>query len=260
MTANNRSKTAELIWKSETCFQIDDANFRRIGFGDPNKYSTERELVIEKPKWLIKRYISLFEKLRPAIIVELGIKQGGSCAFFQKLSRAKKVIAIDIAEQPVEALEAYIKNNNLSQSLLPFFNVDQADREKIEKILDREIGDEGIDLVVDDASHFLEESRQSFNILFPKLRQGGAYIIEDWPWAHATLAFDDDFPAFWPEKEPLTKLVFELLLSLPAIPDLISEIVIDKNSATIWRGRAELDQKDFDISNCSLARGRNLLP
>ena len=97
------------------------------------------------------------------------------------------------------------------------------------------------------------------NTLFPRLRNGGVYVIEDWPWAHDTLEKADDWPAFWPDKEPLTKLVFQLVLACPAIPGLISEVVIDRNSVTIRRGEAAIDKADFDIANCSLARGRNLI-
>ncbi len=39
-----------------------------------------------------------------------------------------------------------------------------------------------LDLVIDDASHMYEQTKRSFEILFPLLRPGGLYIIEDWSW------------------------------------------------------------------------------
>jgi predicted methyltransferase len=40
------------------------------------------------------------------------------------------------------------------------------------------IDDQLLDLVVDDTSH-LGPTRASFNTLFPRLRPGGVYVIED---------------------------------------------------------------------------------
>lgn len=249
----------DINWINEKCFTIDEERFRLIHFGDPNRYSTEGELVVEKQDWLIRRYAKLIEGLRPRRIVELGIQQGGSCAFLQRLANAEKLIVIDIEGERIAALDHYIERNNLSNVLKPFYGVNQTDRVQIENLIHEEMGDSKLDLVIDDASHFLDETRQSFNILFPKLRRGGAYVIEDWSWAHDTLDNEDDWPAFWLEREPLTKLVFELVLACPAIPNLISEVVIDRNSVTVWRGDAAIDEKHFDISTCSLARGRNLI-
>ena len=41
-----------------------------------------------------------------------------------------------------------------------------------------------LDLVIDDASHLLPETTASFNVLFPRLRAGGLFVIEDWSWQH----------------------------------------------------------------------------
>ena len=38
--------------------------------------------------------------------------------------------------------------------------------------------------MIDDASHLYEPSLASFETLFPLLRPGGTYIIEDWKWEH----------------------------------------------------------------------------
>jgi hypothetical protein len=39
-----------------------------------------------------------------------------------------------------------------------------------------------VDLVIDDASHLYPFTKGSFETLFPRLRPGGLYIIEDWSW------------------------------------------------------------------------------
>ena len=84
-------------------------------------------------------------------------------------------------------------------------------------------------------------------------------MIEGWPWAHAPVGQTDDAPLLYPEREPMTKLIFEIVLACPSTRDLIAEVVIDKNSATVWRGEGQLDSTAFDIAQCSLARGRKLI-
>jgi len=54
----------------------------------------------------------------------------------------------------------------------------------LEECYGEEFGSDSVDLVIDDASHFLFETRESFRFLFPRLRPGGIYIIADWGWAH----------------------------------------------------------------------------
>ena len=39
---------------------------------------------------------------------------------------------------------------------------------------------EPLDLVIDDASHLYGPTMASFEVLFPRLRPGGLYVIEDW--------------------------------------------------------------------------------
>jgi len=63
------------------------------------------------------------------------------------------------------------------------FGTSQCDGDKLSQIVLGELADE-LDLVVDDASHTYEETRASFEFLFPLLSPGGIYVIEDWSWAH----------------------------------------------------------------------------
>ena len=48
--------------------------------------------------------------------------------------------------------------------------------------VDAAFGNRPLDLVMDDASHLGPQTRASFETLFPRLRAGGLYIIEDWSW------------------------------------------------------------------------------
>ena len=62
----------------------------------------------------------------------------------------------------------------------PLFGVDQGNRAQMLEIMDREFGDAPLDLVVDDASHLYEETKASLEVLLPRVRPGGLFIIEDW--------------------------------------------------------------------------------
>jgi cephalosporin hydroxylase len=208
---------------------------------------------------MIERYESLVKTLKPRKIFELGIQRGGSCVFFQSLSEADKLVAIEISDKPVPAVDEYIAKNKLEDTLRPYYGVDQADMARLREIVSKEFKGEEIDLVIDDASHFLDETRNSFNALFPYVRPGGAYVIEDWPWAHAKIDGLDDGSALWPEREPMTKLIFELILACPSTHSYIDQVVIDRNSATVWRGKNKIEPEGFDISKCSVARGRDLI-
>jgi hypothetical protein len=61
--------------------------------------------------------------------------------------------------------------------------VNQEDREAVREIAEHEF-DAPLDLVIDDASHLYEPTRTSFDALFPLLRPGGLYIVEDWQMAY----------------------------------------------------------------------------
>lgn len=248
-----------ISWKDKKNFTVGDVQFLLLKWGIADMESTIDEFVLAKHDWMIHRYERLVKTLKPKNIFELGIQRGGSCVFFQCLADAKKLVAIDISEERIPAVDEYIKRNSLEDCLRPLYGVDQGDMDKLRQIVAQEFKGEKIDLVIDDASHFLDETRNSFNVLFPHVRPGGAYVIEDWPWAHAKIDKDDDEPFLYPEREPMTKLIFELVLACPSTFDFIEEITIDKNSAIVWRGKKPIDPDSFDIAKCSLARGRKLI-
>lgn len=71
----------------------------------------------------------------------------------------------------------------LQEDRIKIFQGSQVDKDFLDKVCS-EIGD--IDLIIDDGSHINEHVIESFKILFPKLKDGGIYVIEDtctayWP-------------------------------------------------------------------------------
>ncbi len=73
--------------------------------------------------------------------------------------------------------------SRIKERLKPFWAVDQQDSARLREIWQTEFR-APLDLVIDDASHLYGPTKTSFETLFPLLRPGGLYIIEDWAWGH----------------------------------------------------------------------------
>jgi demethylmacrocin O-methyltransferase len=64
----------------------------------------------------------------------------------------------------------------IEENRIRIFRGSQVDKEFLQKV-HRETGD--FDLIIDDGSHVNEDVIESFKLLFPKLKEGGIYAIED---------------------------------------------------------------------------------
>jgi hypothetical protein len=157
--------------------QIEGIPFR---YGSPYGVSTPEALFIGKQEQLAQDYLELMRGAG-GNIVELGIFQGGSAAATALLASPQRLVVVDRCE-PVEALDRFIVDQGLEHVLHPHYGVDQGDRELMTRIVTDEFGAAPLDLVVDDASHLYGPTRTSFEVLFPRLRPGGRFLIEDWHW------------------------------------------------------------------------------
>jgi hypothetical protein len=214
--------------------------------------ASDRFCLVKRPD-LVLAYLKLIDDLRPATVVELGVYQGGGCALVALAADPDVLIGVELDQGRVPALDALIAERALGERVHVYYGVDQADASTLRDVVGRHLGSRCLDLVVDDASHLLGPSRISFNTLFPDLRPGGVYIIEDWSWAHTSWL--DPLPT----ETPLTRLVFDITMALPSRPGLISELQINRDWAVVVRGDAEVDKSDFDVSTCYSERGRALL-
>jgi predicted O-methyltransferase YrrM len=142
------------------------------------------ELCIKKPPGLVDRTVELLRDFRHGNIVELGISLGGSTALIAQVAEPAKFVALELSQEPVKSLETFLDATGRRTAVRPHYGVDQADRDAVPRIIQEEFGSEPLDLVTDDASHLLDLTRTSFEMLFPRLRPGGTYIIEDWNWEH----------------------------------------------------------------------------
>jgi predicted O-methyltransferase YrrM len=226
-------------------------------------------LPVMKPRTLVERYIDLCNSLRPAKIVELGIRHGGSTALLSELAHPRKLVAVELEQLPAPLLTSYVEDQRLGDVVRPYYGVDQADRAQVVAIVEAEFGGEAIDLVVDDASHLYEQSRSSFETLFPRLRPGGLFVIEDWSWLHrlydAVVAIlQNPTPAQIEELErrmeggdadrepqpvPLSRLVLELVLARATSSAAIDDITINDGWVVVRRGHDRLDRASFRVAD-----------
>lgn len=217
--------------------------------------STSDTFTIVKNEPYLRVYEQLAAGFSPRSILELGIFQGGSYVLLDKLFKPRRMSAVEISPQPVEPLLRYIA---AMEGRFVHFSTSQCDREILGQIVRDELADE-LDLVVDDASHTYEQTKAAFEFLFPLLRPGGAYVIEDWSWAHAPRYQSPDAPLA--KRRALSNLLFEQIM-LMGSTSLIAEIRVWKFLYLIRKtetafGRSEAGKVDGgSIFDQILSRGR----
>jgi demethylmacrocin O-methyltransferase len=124
--------------------------------------------------WYTPHYMNYFRKFKNKKIKLLEIGVGGyekpnaggnSLRMWKKYFPFGKIFAIDIYDK-----------SSLQENRIKIYKGSQVDREFLEKITN-EI--ESLDIIIDDGSHLNEHIIETFKILFPKLKDGGIYVVED---------------------------------------------------------------------------------
>ncbi len=234
---------------------VDGVSIFIDGPGCYSKYNDREDLFfMAKSKGFIDSYLDIFYGKRVSTILEIGIFKGGSTVFFHKFFNPIKLVAIDISDQVVSCLERYI--NEAAQGVIKsYYNVSQSSVDDLIAIIEKEFPN-GIDMVIDDASHFYEESKVSFETVFPYVVKGGSYIIEDWPWSHS-----DAFQVpgnIWEDKKSLTNLIFEILMLQGSNGGIVHKIESVPGFVNIVRGGYGLNRRTFKIDDHIKNRGMNL--
>jgi hypothetical protein len=166
---------------------VDGVEFQVAPFGGA---PGDRQLVVVKPRGAIEGYQELLGRHDHPNVVELGIAFGGSVGLFALLAQPSKLVAVELSAERVPLLDDLIASRGLEDRVRLHYGTDQADVARLAAIVDEEFRGESLDLVIDDASHMYDETVASFELLFPHLRPGGDYVIEDWSadhWLRAVL-------------------------------------------------------------------------
>jgi methyltransferase family protein len=123
---------------------------------------------------------------RAITLLELGVHTGESLKVWASYFPRGTIIGVDVMENKAD-FSAYPN--------IIFERADQTDPHRLNEIC-RAHAAGGLDIIVDDASHMGLYSAASYEALFPHLKPGGLYIIEDW----CTGYLDD-----WPDGSHLEK-------------------------------------------------------
>ena len=197
-------------WHSDH-MRLGELLFRLEHFRNKNWALGHRYFNLYKVKELYDQYEKFFAtklNFQAKNILEIGMWDGGSLAIWSEIFLPSKLVGIDFKADRGDSdyFKQYLESRNLQGRVHTYWGTDQGDRAALSEIVDREFKGP-IDLILDDASHLYEPTKVSFELLFPKLREGGVYIIEDWAWLHWP-EFQDD--PYFSGQIGLTKLVIEL--------------------------------------------------
>jgi hypothetical protein len=123
-------------------------------------------------KWLhylplYDRHLSQYRRAGSAAILEIGVSKGGSLKLWREyFGPEARIFGVDIDPKCAQ-FDADYGHVRIGS---------QADPDFLRGVVE-EMG--GIDVVIDDGSHVMEHIDITFQTLFPLLRKGGTYVVED---------------------------------------------------------------------------------
>jgi hypothetical protein len=253
MTANSGKHCMSGVrFTSYEEFEIDD-----LAFVLPNaaSHSDPSRIVVLKDRGFIDSYLGSLPELAVRRAFGFGIWQGGSAIFLTKLLNLELFVCVDLSPTNAD-VENTIERAGLSKKIKPYFEVQQDNADRVREIIEQEFGNDPPDLIIDDASHLYEATKQSFQISFPYLKEGGYYVIENWSWAH------------WPENQTgsergveqpaMTNLIIELVVLLPS-SDMIESISVRQGFVIVKKKASRFKAQLLNINDTLRMRGRSLV-
>jgi hypothetical protein len=140
------------------------------------QFNTDKDV----PHGYLPDYRMLAVQLGPAATVcEVGVLQGGSLDMWQELFPDGRVIGVDNdpASRWPDGTHRIVANQ---------------DHPQLGRLVAAE-APQGCDLIVDDASHIGHLTAATFALLWPLIRPGGFYVVEDWadPWVSPEVGVAD---------------------------------------------------------------------
>ena len=227
-----------LIWQKDRLL-YNGLVFRLEHYKNDDWELGDQCFVFYKIKKLVDQYVQFFANrdFDCRRLLELGMWEGGSLAFWYEALRPDTVIGIDISDRKDSAyFQAFVRGHQLENRVKTYWRVSQADKPKVREIVRKEFNGP-LDLVIDDASHIYAPTLSSFETLFPMIRPGGFYIIEDWAWEHWPACYVEDRSR--DDDEGLSDLVSQLVQAAGTSDSLIKSVTVYEGFAAVERSDAQ---------------------
>ena len=253
-------------WQTRTSFELQGYHFdipnSMKEFLTPTEPSHPDSFYLGKTTPMIGAYLRQLRERMPSRILELGVYQGGSAAFLQLLAKPQRMLAMDLSTDRLPLLENFIEKEKLTKRMHMKYGIDQADKETVRGLVAEHLGEgRSVDLVVDDASHLLAPTRASFEAVFPYVRSGGSFVIEDYASlqivcnGHLDRALDgEQGPAtlvkhalrdgLQDDLRPLHAMAVEVMLASILEPTIFAKVIVDRHWLRIVRGSKHIEEPE----------------
>lgn len=124
---------------------------------------------------ILHGYINIYSKYLSHLknkklkILEIGVADGKSILSWNNFFKKSKIIGIDLKKINIKDLKLDKKNIFIHQG-------SQSDTTFLKMLIKKY---KNFDVIIDDGSHFPNDVKTSFNVLYPSLKKGGFYFVED---------------------------------------------------------------------------------
>lgn len=189
-------------------------------------------------------YDRIFEPRRETVtdLMEIGILkhpntnwcpyEGASILMWNDYFTNAQIHGVDIVDHTKmdrhgsDRIHVYIKN--------------QGDRMQLKYLMENEIGKQ-MDIIVDDGSHFMHHQQVSLAFLFPYVKSGGIYVVEDLFTSHPI--------------PPFSPMQFQLTPQDTLTQDMLHDFVKNKKMVSMFMKDEEIKYLEENIKECIIEKG-----
>jgi len=198
---------------------------------------------------LYENYYGSFRK-DPIRLLEIGVYKGASLKMWHEYFSNGIIFGMDncgitdstVTPESVKALE---------KDRMKIFLGDQSNRKDLKKFIEEHGGD--FDTIIDDGLHYQEHQQVSFGFLFPYIKSGGVYVIED-------LCPSDRTKEGWGLKDfvNFSDNTTKILKDFPEKKEIISPFMTDEEMAYLNQNIKEVEVHQIENNTNIIAFIRKL--